>query len=123
MPSGVDTDLLGEARIQDGTVSLGAYERSVPTARLTLEATSGAEANVFTLQNTGDASVTGATVDLGLPTGVSITDDSTDDSGNGTITGDTWTVAVPAEGTATVRVDMERRCFSRPRPARSHRQS
>ena len=104
MPSGVDTDLLGEARIQNGTVSLGAYEQGVTTARLALQATPGAETGTFALSNLGNADVTGAVVDLGLPTGVSITGDS----GNGGVTDGTWTVGVSAGDTATVRVDMER---------------
>ena len=97
-------DLLGEARIQDGTVSLGAYERGVDVAWLNLVARPGAESSTFELINRGSANVTGAEVGLGLPTGVSITGDS----GNGGVTDGTWTVDVPAGDTATVRVDMER---------------
>ena len=101
---GITTDLLGEDRIQNGTVSLGAYERGDDAARLRLVARPGTETSTFELSNLGNANVTGAAVDLGLPTGVSITGDS----GNGGVTGDTWTVDVPAENAVTVRVDVER---------------
>ncbi|TQE98899.1 MAG: T9SS type A sorting domain-containing protein, partial [Spiribacter salinus] len=100
----VTTDLLGEDRIQNSTVSLGAYERGAAVARLALTATPGAEAHTLRLQNTGGAGVTSAEVDLGLSSGVSVTNNS----GDGSVSDGTWTVDVPAEGTATVQIAYER---------------
>ncbi|MFO8233310.1 MAG: LamG domain-containing protein, partial [Longimonas sp.] len=103
----IETDLLGETRIQNGTVSVGAYERGINNeAQLRLVARSGVETGTFELSNTG-IGVFGAEVDLGnLPPGVSAIDDSGDGDVNND--GDTWTVDVLAGGTATVRIDYER---------------
>ncbi|MFO8233069.1 MAG: LamG-like jellyroll fold domain-containing protein, partial [Longimonas sp.] len=110
IPAGIDTDLLGEARIQDGTVSLGAYEQEVIVARLRLMSHSTVEISTTELVNLGGAGVTGATVDLGLPAGVS----ATAISGDGSVSESTWTVDVPAQSTATVRVAYERDASAAP---------
>ncbi|WP_176521859.1 LamG-like jellyroll fold domain-containing protein [Longimonas halophila] len=98
------TDLLSEARIQGSTVSLGAYERGRSAARLRLTARSAVETGAIQLTNLGDTGVTDAQVNLDLPAGISVAGAS----GDGNVTDGTWTVDVPAEGTATVRVDYER---------------
>ncbi|PEN05720.1 hypothetical protein CRI93_11460 [Longimonas halophila] len=108
----VDTDLSGADRIQDndgdGTavVSLGAYEAAKRAARLRLQAAVRPESEtvIFTLTNLGGEDVTGAEVDLGLPAEPS----ATGSSGDGTVTGGTWTVDVPAQTTVRVTVDLER---------------
>ena len=108
----VDTDLSGEDRIQDNdgdgtaTVSLGAYEAAKRAARLRLQAAGrpDTETAVLTLTNLGSESVTAAEVGLGLPTELSVIGSS----GDGSVTGTTWTVSVPAQTTVRVTVDLER---------------
>ena len=109
LPDGVTTDLLGEDRIQDsnsdGTsaVSLGPYEQAVPGASLRLAAQPASESARFTLGNEGTAGVTGADVDLGLPPGVSVASST----GDGTVSGGTWTVDVPAKDSVSVVVALD----------------
>ncbi|PEN05110.1 hypothetical protein CRI93_13920 [Longimonas halophila] len=105
IPAGIDTDILGEARIQDGTVSLGAYERVfIAEARLQLVARPAAETGTIQLINLGNVGVNDAEVDLGLPADVS----APDAIGDGSVSSSTWTVNVPAGETATVQIASER---------------
>jgi predicted outer membrane repeat protein len=108
----VDTDLSGADRIQDndgdGTavVSLGAYEAAKRAARLRLQVAGrpDTETAVLTLTNLGSEGVTGAEVSLGLPSELS----AIGSTGDGSVTGGTWTVDVPAQTTVRVTVDLER---------------
>ncbi len=103
VPTNLSTDLLGEARIQNSRVSLGAYER-VSGIVLQLAASTGAETATFMLTHEGLNGVTGATVDLGLPAGIT----TPGATGDGNVSGGTWTVDVPANNAVRVVVDLER---------------
>ena len=103
VPTNLSTDLLGESRIQNSRVSLGAYER-ISGIRLRLAASTGAETATFMLTHEGLNGVTGATVDLGLPAGIT----TPSATGDGSVSGGTWTVDVPANGTVGVVVDLQR---------------
>jgi predicted outer membrane repeat protein len=110
LPDRITTDLVGNERIQDsnedGTTaaSLGPYEEAVPGASLRLSSEPAAKTARFRLTNVGNAGVTGAEVDLGLPSGVS----ASSPSGAGTVSSGTWTVDVPAEETVSVTVSLTR---------------
>ncbi|MFO8231290.1 MAG: LamG-like jellyroll fold domain-containing protein [Longimonas sp.] len=110
LPDSITTDLVGNERIQDGNedgttaASLGPYEEAVPGASLRLSSEPAAKTARFTLTNVGNAGVTGAEVDLGLPAGVS----ASSPSGAGTVSSGTWTVDVPADDSVSVTVSLTR---------------
>jgi len=99
----VARDLIGEDRIQNSQVSLGPYERASGIV-VQLTATTGAETASFSLTHEGASGITGANVDLGLPSGIT----TPSATGAGSVSGGTWTVDVPANDMARVTVDLER---------------